>query len=1327
SFPIINDPAYYEIFNHLSNSNQQLIFIFLGTVNQKSQENLKESLNTLKRLMTIKEFKAIIGSVEGRDKNAALITSDLRQKIKIHLDLEHIAEKYNWETISKKAHRVGIRVDEDIKFCKDSKKLAENTISYLKSDNVTTLKREVLPLQGDLWSEWSRLSKELVRPEMSNVEFISKIEIERQSCRKDQFDLVQNMSPAMKDFIKNLMETKIYPEYQVNFMQWMKINLDERSHITIPDLQNKYHKLWCDLQDNRNKKDDNQINETENKLEKVERDIMASSLGLEHFMRELGQVYEAVAAFKDNSSYTFKKFELLPQVAADLLLSGFPLEIMDGDAAHMPLTWVKSVFDELTSRLGDMKVFVISVLGIQSSGKSTLLNTMFGLNFAVSAGRCTKGVFAQLIPIENPLNGNLGYDYILILDTEGLRAPELGKTKLNHDNELATLVIGMGDVTIVNIKGENTAEIEDILQIAVHAFLRMQLVNKSLKLQPGCYFVHQNVPAVNASEKMLYGYEKIQQKLDDITIAAAEHEHAREIQSFRDVIDFDVQHNVFNFTSLWQGDPPMAPANPSYSMNVLNLKSKLLMYPSKKEINCLTFSDLKARMNDLWKAILNENFVFSFKNSLEVKSYSRMEEKYASLSWEFRNEVKEWLNGSINEIQTCEEKDIASLQTKIISNLNSFINENFLKYQTDLDNFFANAKDKDIIIQWQENRKHKLKELSEELESEVQKTCDGHFTTRRAKCVGENEAESYEKDFYEHVKGLVNKYRAESISEESLNKEFAEEWNKKLNKLKFKKLEEKNISSEVFNILQKNHRQDSLLLNDQFAKYDQTINESCKLDDQPIIDKSDFRTGWGSYLPSGKSKNDIIFEIGIFTGELLKDIQSYLDEKKNNDYEKNFVYEIQNKVSDQIHQFNKDKKGYKLLKTYNIKLIVHIFRNVIPIFINMHAEYRIKNDPKHILEEDLRPRLQKYFVGTVKNFKQDETAADILSTSLEKSVLKSLKRKLPQKIANKVRDSDDLHHRYHTKANLYAKILEDLGTGKQFGKYINFIKDYKGSVRTWLKLYVSEYCKNDNGNNNLAEIATGVLEDIVSTLKDSVPFKDVNSTVKPKGISYEKWLEKYHCNIKRAIPLKENIFKLLDKEQINEICFFEEKVLEGLDNIKINLEKLFPDLDIDQLDEKPYMLLGKTLFGCTEQCPFCKSICTLNEPNHEGSHINPFHQPQGIGGYKDKASKILCLESCNVLVAGKWLFECNDPSCKCHNDGEGHAYKKYKDVNETYASWSITPDNSMDGTEYWKWVFCQFPDEFANYYAATAPNMPEVWSQIEWKDAKKSILEEFNI
>ena len=56
-----------------------------------------------------------------------------------------------------------------------------------------------------------------------------------------------------------------------------------------------------------------------------------------------------------------------------------------------------------------------------------------------------------------------------------------------------------------------------------------------IKLQPGCYFVHQNVPAVNATDKMLYGYKKLQEQLDAMTVAAAEEENASDIQSHANV------------------------------------------------------------------------------------------------------------------------------------------------------------------------------------------------------------------------------------------------------------------------------------------------------------------------------------------------------------------------------------------------------------------------------------------------------------------------------------------------------------------------------------------------------------------------------------------------------------------------------------------------------------------------------------------------------------------------------------------------------------------------------------------------------------------------
>ena len=78
---------------------------------------------------------------------------------------------------------------------------------------------------------------------------------------------------------------------------------------------------------------------------------------------------------------------------------------------------------------------------------------MFGVNFNVSAGRCTCGAFMQLLSFHKDARNVSECDHLLLIDTEGLRAPELQYTSKQHDNKLATFVIGLTDVTfLVRIK-----------------------------------------------------------------------------------------------------------------------------------------------------------------------------------------------------------------------------------------------------------------------------------------------------------------------------------------------------------------------------------------------------------------------------------------------------------------------------------------------------------------------------------------------------------------------------------------------------------------------------------------------------------------------------------------------------------------------------------------------------------------------------------------------------------------------------------------------------------------------------------------------------------
>ena len=120
--------------------------------------------------------------------------------------------------------------------------------------------------------------------------------------------------------------------------------------------------------------------------------------------------------------------EHLPGLCAQMLLDGFPIELVDGDASNIPLKWISAVLTQLHALVdSNSKIRVVTVLGVQSTGKSTLLNTMFGVQFAVSSGRCTRGAFMQLIKVNKDLKEELKCDFIMVIDTEGFKPPEMAQ------------------------------------------------------------------------------------------------------------------------------------------------------------------------------------------------------------------------------------------------------------------------------------------------------------------------------------------------------------------------------------------------------------------------------------------------------------------------------------------------------------------------------------------------------------------------------------------------------------------------------------------------------------------------------------------------------------------------------------------------------------------------------------------------------------------------------------------------------------------------------------------------------------------------------------
>ena len=169
------------------------------------------------------------------------------------------------------------------------------------------------------------------------------------------------------------------------FLQDLKMGLNERSVRLLQPLYEAYEK--CRLKD--------ESKERENQLEELDKILTHSSLGIEHFFREMAVLYEKITALKKKISQDSdiqNILDILVGTMTEAILNGTAIEIVDGDAVNVPVEWLKAVFNRV-DHASNSTLFRISVLGALSSGKSTLLNTTFGLNFPVSSGRCTRGAY----------------------------------------------------------------------------------------------------------------------------------------------------------------------------------------------------------------------------------------------------------------------------------------------------------------------------------------------------------------------------------------------------------------------------------------------------------------------------------------------------------------------------------------------------------------------------------------------------------------------------------------------------------------------------------------------------------------------------------------------------------------------------------------------------------------------------------------------------------------------------------------------------------------------------------------------------------------------
>ena len=1306
-----------------------------------------------------------------KGKNYAQIRNDVRKEIVSKLKSSTRSHYKKLSECVDIAKLFGIQIDEDDKGCKEGRKLAEGVMQQITSLSAHEAKFKMLPLQGsDLWHKWAALDKESYRQLARNksIDVYSKdIESKKKAVRQNQLNFTVNPTPVMKAFLSNLIQHE--GNVRLYFLHWLKMLLDDHSRDVLPSLNNAYQKTRAELlkakAENKSENEDSEIvTQLMEKLKQHNEQLVNASFGLEHFFREMGQMYEARMdmTLKRVSRELQDEVSFFPQVMADLMSEGYPVELMDGDAAHVPITWVLAVIGNLKEQnMEKRRIFVISVLGIQSTGKSTLLNAIFGLRFNISAGRCTHGAYFQLLSFNSELRKEVGCDHILIVDTEGLRAPELQyKEQQKHDNELATFVIGLADLTIINIYGETPGELTDILQTAVHAFIRM----KNVDMQLSCHFVHQNVTAVMADSKSKVGRQNFQDRLDYMTSTAAKLEKCEgRFRSFQDVIQFNDETNVTLFPSLWKGDPPMAPVNPGYSFKACTLKEAIVASVKGKESLC-NFAAFQLRVKTLWYAVLQEKFVFSFKNTFEVNAYNELDTKYSQLSWDLQHKMLEWQHQAGNQISSCDVSDIDSVVDNCLLEIERDLSGIYLKLNEELIEFFEKSERSETLSQWRTSTEVSLKNLCEEHKDEARKHCSMLRHTRVGRVKIDNIQQTYRQRLKAQIIGLASDTKNAAFTADKCEEIFNTQWQQWIRDLSqsYKPVSyatAEHMEWEICQILEKQYNSHAQLVMQGLHAKALSKRGTLKLEVTPFhLDSTRFVNNMtkqvknlGSLVGASKHNqyagvNDEDFHYAkVQTDMFFHQVEEWMGDKMERcqDFNKGLVSSLLMDLQTSIAKFNKGKSNFTFTHHYQVDIAITVSGYAYKRFIAKVQQLAFENDPVEAMNR-LKPIFFQTFKIQFLEAFNDQTAAQNLCNILTKSIEKALIEKLQIEIVNNMK-----HESSHFRKKNYFKILimKDLAATKDLDLFKEYLRNNEVSLKRWSRTYVRRYCEkrkgNENTNTNLFDLAVENLNVIISAItkvikrmgenfdtassisdEDTIPMED--ST---QHLDVKEWLESFHEIAKEiiAIDLQETM-DVIGVNIIHNLTFFTKQLIQ---NLKTESEFILCDykntqLSIAKLTNKsaksPHMVLYSSLIGCKEQCPFCKEQCELTDKNHLDSgkpHYTEIHRPKFLCGYTDVKNKKLVFDTCTLAVESNASFRNAD------TNQEDHPYKEYKKI---YPKWQISIESPKTGPKYWEWFIAKYLSELIEWNGAEPTSLQnQGWEDITEEDAIDNLYETYGL
>ena len=906
-------------------------------------------------------------------------------------------------------------------------------------------------------------------------------------------------------------------------------------------------------------------------------------------------------------------------------------------------------------------MFVVSVMGTQSTGKSTLLNIMFGCRMRVSAGQCTKGVYMQLIKSKS----NKKFDYVLILDTEGLRAPEFfGEDwSIWKDNRMATLAILSADATIITTVNEDDIAIREVVPIALLAHKRSKIAEESTGRQPTkLFFAYSRVDTTNLS-KFLENRQSLHKTLHDAEREMGDYGR-QDCTSFLDSFNTSEDENesdIKYFGLLNKGGkPPDDTPNHEFGTKIAAFRKYIDEQTKYRDGQSL--DSWSKHIQLVYDCLETTNFELSFKSAMEHKAFNEFEEKLDEIKQDVAGKFCEAFSKAEEYIMKTESKD------KNVKDVKYFIDMMDSQVQSTVE---ENRKKVEKILEenkyesFREPRKRTFDRFVQELHADkkdkIKITFDGRFDYEAKK-------REYQKNISDELQNEIN--RDNTIKDST----------KRQDEL-FERIFVKNIVECKRNYPGVNVRGQ---VEELYASHQNTVQEDSSKPWYKKIKKlcantiSELESVYES-VTGRKWSNES--EIGAKIIELQGQIDEFLFNVQS--FEGGVVHKIiyaTNKTTKSMSAENAAKWNLYIKEAiirkldefqwtweseHNIpaklmaekEVLRENFKNVIckEIFGKERAIQQITQGLKHALEEGFIG----YLSGNVQIAVQDKgwvTDSKILEAHVD---LKYLRLSRHGRV-------DDLIRKLQNPKNFYEEtVLEKIE------EFVDKLKDmeWKNFIGKAL-LAVENSCLEGSRSKG----------DGYRKMKDMMK-NDLHIEVLKKLPHLTTWDDRLNKDLNRT-----------EEESIN-MNFIEigKGIKDRLDGINID-----PNFQIKDCTMQVYTLLGENFNPgarprCTAVCPNCRLPCNKSLGHYsQDSRHNCDHQPAGLVGVMWVKSNKLVGFSCSEMVA-------TGRSMSFRNIFDVKRSVPYADFDKEYPKWML-PCEVNKKSRVRKYLFQEHNKAIADHY-----------------------------